>query len=108
MSELVRRAPSVLSGREARVVSRDLARLDGHGRLELARVEQAANLQAARVRAVGYVNRRAMHEVAMLSQLEQQLASLVPMATGRLQAFVDLAALGLAEVVSDTVQRVQR
>ena len=42
-----------------------------------------------------------------LSQLEQQLAGLVPMATGRLQALGDMAALGMADVVSDTVRKVR-
>lgn len=37
-----------------------------------------------------------------MTQLEQQLATLVPLAAGRLQAIGDLTALAVAEVVSDT------
>jgi DNA-binding ferritin-like protein len=73
----------------------------------MARINQAADLQAERVAAVGYVGKRAMHEVAMLSQLEQQLSALVPMATARLQGMGDLSALAMAEVVGETVRRVK-
>jgi len=105
MSELVpsRRG---LAARESRQVSRELARLDAKGQIELARISQQANLQAERVAAVGYVGKRAMHEVAMLSQLEVQLSALVPSATPRLQGIGDLTALSMADVVSETVRRV--
>ena len=96
-----------LAKRESRAVSRELSRLDAQGRVGMARIVQAADLQAERVAAVGYVGKRAMHEVAMLSQLEQQLAALVPMATARLQGLGDLSALAMADVVSDTVRRVK-
>jgi hypothetical protein len=96
-----------LARREARQVNRELTRMDGRGRLELARINQQADLQAERVAAVGYVGKRAMHEVAMLSQLEVQLSCLVPAATPRLQAIGDLTALAMAEVVSETVRKVK-
>jgi hypothetical protein len=43
----------------------------------------------------------------MLSQLEVQLALLVPSAIPRLQALGDLSALAMADVMSDTVRRVK-
>jgi hypothetical protein len=96
-----------LARRESRAVSRELARLDGRGRLEMARINQQADLQAERIAAVGYVGKRALHEVAMLSQLEVQLSCLVPSATPRLQGIGDLTALAMAEVVGETVRRVK-
>jgi hypothetical protein len=96
-----------LAKRESRAVSRELSRLDAQGRVGMARIALAADLQAERVAAVGYVGKRAMQEVAMLSQLEQQLSALVPMATARLQGLGDLSALAMADVVSDTVRRVK-
>jgi hypothetical protein len=75
--------------------------------LELARINQQADLQAERIAAVGYVGKRALHEVAMLSQLEVQLSCLVPSATPRLQGIGDLTALAMAEVVSETVRKVK-
>lgn len=96
-----------LARRESRAVSRELSRLDAQGRVGMARINQAADLQAERVAAVGYVGKRAMHEVAMLSQLEQQLSALVPMAAPRLQGMGDLSALAMAEVVGETVRRVK-
>src|SRR5262249_60667524 len=69
-----------LAKRESRAVRAELARLDARGQVELARINQQADLQAERVAAVGYVGKRAMHEVAMLSQLEVQLSAVVPAA----------------------------
>ena len=96
-----------LAKRESRYVRRELAQMEGRGRVELARINQAADLQAERVSAVGYVSKRALHEVTMLSQLEVQLTALVPAAMPRLQGIGDLTALAMADVVSETVRRVK-
>jgi hypothetical protein len=97
----------VLSRRESRGVSRELARLDRSGHIELARINQEADLQAERVSAVAYVGTRAMHDVALVSQLEVQLSTLVPAAIPRLQGIGDLTALAVADVVSQTVRKVR-
>ena len=96
-----------LARRELRSVGRELSRLDGRGRVEMARINQQADLQAERLAAVGYVGKRAMHEVTMLTQLEVQLSALVPSAMPRLQGLGDLTALAMADVVSETVRRVR-
>jgi hypothetical protein len=106
VSEMVPFGSRLAKG-ESRAVSRELSRLDGRGRVEMARINQAADLQAERIAAVGYVGKRALHEVAMLSQLEVQLSSLVPAAMVRLQGLGDLTALAMADVVSETVRRVK-
>jgi hypothetical protein len=49
-----------------------------------------------------------MQEIALLSQLEVQLSTVVPMATSRLQALGDIAALEAADVISQTVRKVSR
>ena len=87
---------------------RALSRLDDETEIGLAEIEAKAELQAAKIGAVGYVGNRGMHAVALLSQLEQQLATVVPMSTARLQAMGDMAALAMADVVSDTVRQVSR
>jgi hypothetical protein len=96
-----------LARRESRAVGRELSRIDAQGQIELARIAQQADLQAERVAAVGYVTKRSLHEVAMLSQLEVQLAALVPTAAPRLQGLGDIGALAMADVVSETVRRVK-
>lgn len=96
-----------LAKRESRALRRELAHLEGRGRLELARIDQQAELQAERVAAIGYVGKRAMHEVTMLSQLETQLSAMVPSAVPRLQGLGDMTALAMAEVVAETVRRVK-
>jgi hypothetical protein len=94
--------------KESRYAGRALARLDAETEFGLARIEQACELQAGRVGGVTYVAKRAMQEVALISQLEAQLSMVVPMATSRLQAIGDIAALEAADVVSQTVRRVSR
>lgn len=88
--------------------SRELARAEAHTDLEVAYIGQVVDKQAACVAGVTYVGKRAMHEVAMLSQLEQQLAMLVPTSAPRLQALGDIVALGAADIVSNTVRKVTR
>lgn len=93
--------------RDSRQVRRELAQMDARGQVELARINQQADLQAERLAAIGYVGKRAMHEVTMLSQLEVQLSALVPSATPRLQGLGDLTALAMADVVGETVRKVK-
>jgi len=108
MSNLVPAGSASVSRRSDRLSGRVLAQIEAETDIGLARIESAAELQVARVMAVGCVGKQAMHEVALISQLEQQLATLVPMATGRLQAIGDMMALDAAEIVSDTVRQVRR
>lgn len=91
-----------------RGTDRALARLQQRAALEMARIGETAVTQVARVEAVACVGRRAMFETALLTQAEQSLAQLVPLAASRLQAIGDIATLGMAEVVSDTVRKVTR
>ena len=92
----------------ARRRSRAVARVDAGNEVRLARLDAEAEVQAAPADAVTYVGRRAMQDVALLSQLEQQLALAVPMASGRLAAIADVAALALTDVVADTARRLRR
>lgn len=96
-----------LAKRESRALGRGLARINAGGQLEEAFINKEAELQVVRIHALGYVGRAAMNEVTMLSQLEQQLAGMVPSAAGRLQGLDDLAALAMADVLTDTVRKVR-
>jgi hypothetical protein len=70
-------------------------------------LEAETDLQAATVDALSYVSRRALQDVALLSQMEQQLATTVPMASGRLAAIADITAMGLSSVVADTAHKLR-
>ncbi len=96
-----------LARRGSRQVRRELAHLDARGRVEMARINQQADLQAERLSAIGYVGKRAMHEVTLLSQLEVQLSALVPSAIPRLVGIGDITALAMADVVAETVRKVK-
>jgi hypothetical protein len=105
MSNLVPSGTNSIVGRQSRYAGKALTRLDDRVTVGVAEIEAEAELQATRVMAVSYVGKRAMHEVAVVSQLEQQLATMVPMATSRLQAIGDMLALDMADVVGNTVRR---
>jgi hypothetical protein len=91
-----------------RQTERAVARINGRARLDVARVDARADIQAAQVDAVSAVTQRALQGVAFISQVEQQLAQAVPLAASRLQAIGDIGALGLTEVVMDTVTKLRR
>ncbi len=76
--------------------------------LRQAQIQDEAELQVERVQAVGYVGQQGMQVVALVSQMEGNLANLVPLATSRLQAIGDIVALEVADVVSQTPRRVGR
>ncbi|MDX6285910.1 MAG: hypothetical protein QOG53_1395 [Frankiales bacterium] len=88
--------------------SRELAQLSDQTELCIAAVEARAEIEATKVDAVTYVGRRALYDVALLTQLEQQLAQMVPLAASRLQAVGDMTALALADLVASTVNKVNR
>jgi hypothetical protein len=88
-------------------VSRSLAAIHDQGLVKLGEVQQQALVQTAKADAVAYVGRSAMLHVAMLSQAEQELAQLVPLAASRLQGIADTVTLTLAEVVVDTATRMR-
>ena len=50
---------------------------------------------------------RAMHGVAMVTQLEQQLSTAVPLAASRLQVIGDMHALASADVVARAPRRLR-
>lgn len=107
MSDLVPLNPRSLSRGESRELSRIMGTLEARTSMETTRIDLAADLQAAKVDALAYVGRRAMQDIARLTQLEQQLVLMVPMASGRLQAIGDLTALAVTEVVTDTLRKVR-
>lgn len=106
MNTLVRRSNELVSTGPDRATGRALAKVEQQTSVELALIEQAVALQDGRIQALGIVARRAMEEVAMISQFEQQFATLVPLATTRLQAIGDTMAFSAANIVADTGRRV--
>ena len=100
--------PSLSTGRLARQTSRELAQIDARTAVGVARIEATAELQAVKVDAVAHVGRRAMQDVALLSQVETQLATAVPHASGRLATIADLTAVAMSDVVLETARRIGR
>ncbi len=89
-----------LSTHPARATSRALAQLTKQTEIAVAHVASATAVETATLDGLEIVAGRAMQGVAMVSQLEQQLAQAVPLAASRLQAIGDMHALASANVVS--------
>lgn len=106
-SELVPYQVRSMRGKDRRQLGRTLDKLNAEVSRETARIEGAAEIQATRSDAVAYVGKRAMQDVALMSQIEQQLGLLVPAASGRLQLIADVTAMSVAEVVGDTLRQVR-
>lgn len=94
--------------RQDRTLARALSSLDRSQAVGLARIEQQAQLEAARAHAVNYVGQQAMQAVAMTSQLEAQLGQACPMAVTRLQGIADMTALAVSDVVMNSARKIGR
>lgn len=92
----------------SRQVGRSLSQIEGKTSLDIARVEARADIQNAQVEAMAAITQRGLQGVAFLSQVEQQLAQTVPIATSRLQAIGDIGSLAISEVVMDTANKLRR
>ena len=85
--------------------SRELSRLAQSTDLAVARTQAVAEVESSKLDALQQIAGRAMQGVALVSQLEQQLAQVVPIASSRLQAIGDMHALATAEVVAQAPRR---
>lgn len=85
--------------------SRGLSRLAQSTDLAVARSTAIAEIESAKLDALQQIAGRAMQGVALVNQLEQQLAQVVPIAASRLQAIGDMHALATAEVVAQAPRR---
>ena len=101
-------ANQVLTPRRMRGVGRELTTIDAHTEVVIAHVDAVSDVEAAKIDAVGTVGNRAMWVIADVSQTEQQLGQLVPIAVGRLQAIGDVTALTAAEIVADLGSKLRR
>ena len=97
-----------LARREDRALGRQLARMEQHSAVGMARIELQAQLESTKAHAVGYVGQQAMQAVTMVSQMEGQLGQACPLAVTRLQGIADMTALSIAQVVADSARRIGR
>jgi hypothetical protein len=84
---------------------REIARIVSGTELAVVRVAAQATVEDARLDAIDGVAGRGLQGVAMVTQLEQQLAQSVPLAAGRLQAIGDMHALAVAQEVTSFSRR---
>ena len=85
--------------------SRDLVRLAASTELAVAHVDAVAEVEQTKVHALQRIANQAMQGVALVSQTEQQLSQIVPIAASRLQAIGDIHALATADMVTQVPRR---
>jgi hypothetical protein len=98
----------LMAPRQARSMGRQIARMSVGTEVRIGSIENEADVQASKVEAVGFVGKRAMFVVGSVTQAEQQLGQMFPMAVSRLQAIGDMAAFAAAEIVADTQMKLRR
>lgn len=86
---------------------RAMARLSRGTEMQVAQVGAHGQVELARMEAIDVIAGRAMQGVALVSQMEQQLAAQNPYAATRLQAIGDMHAYTLANELSTFARRVQ-
>jgi hypothetical protein len=88
--------------------SRQLAALDRDLTLGIARINQRAQLEAAKAHAVAYVGMQGMNAVTFVSATQWELAQACPLAAARVQSIADMTALAVLQVVGDSVRKVSQ
>lgn len=76
--------------------------------LAIAHIQAREDIQAAAVEALVSVTQRGLQGVAFISQVEQQLAQVVPVAAPRLQGIADIGALGISQVIMQSANKLRR
>jgi hypothetical protein len=84
---------------------RELGRLANQVEIGSAHTNAVAELEEIKLSALRHVAGHAMQDVAMVSQLEGQLSTAVPLATSRLQALGDMHALACADILASMPRR---
>jgi hypothetical protein len=101
-------SPSTAGGRLARQTARDLAAINHSTEISTARVAAVGEVQQARVDAVARTGAYAMQQVALLAQMQQQLALAAPAASGDLDFIKSMTTIGIGQVIADTSRAVNR
>ena len=92
----------------SRQAGRALNRMENATTVEIARVNSRGDVHASKVDVVSDVTQRALQGAAFLTQVEAQLGAAVPMAVSRLEGIANIGALGLSQLVMDTVTDLRR
>ncbi|ACY20723.1 hypothetical protein Gbro_1441 [Gordonia bronchialis DSM 43247] len=99
---------SSAGGRLARQTARDLAAIDQGTDITTARIAAAGEIQQVKVDAVARTGAYAMQQVALVSQVQQQLALAAPAASGDLDFIKTMTVVGVGQIVAGTGRAVNR
>lgn len=91
-----------------RRLDRAVGRVEERADICRALIDEEAETLAVKADALGYIGGRAMQTAALISQMEQQLSTAVPMASGRVASIADITALALSGLVADGAARLRR
>lgn len=92
-------------GQSSGRTGRDLSRLSDATELSISQTDARAEIEQSKIHALQRIANQAMQGVALVSQTEQQLSQLVPLAASRLQAIGDMHALATADILAQVPRR---
>lgn len=93
------------AGRGMGRANREISRIVDRTEIAVITTAAAATVEHARLDAIDEVAARGLQGVALVTQLEQQLAQAVPLAASRLQAIGDMHALATAQEITSFGRR---
>ena len=94
--------------RLARQAARGLAAIEHNANITTARIAAAGEIQQVKVDAVARTGAYAMQQVALVAQVQQQLALAAPAASGDLDFIKSMTVAGIGQIVADTSRAVNR
>lgn len=95
-------------GRLARQTARALAAIDHGTDITTAQIAAAGEVQQVKVDTVARTGAYAMQQVALVAQMQQQLALAAPAASGDLDFIKTMTVMGVGQIVADTSRAVNR
>ena len=93
------RAAAARTERAQREQNRALDRIDRTTEQQRYMIHRQTEVHVERLHAAEYTTKRAMHGVAQISKVEEQLADFVPHATRRITTIAEIGTLTIAELV---------
>jgi hypothetical protein len=97
-----------LLGRDSRRAARTISRYQAQTQVRVAGTDQETDVSLAKLESSTAVTGQAMAAVVRVAQLQKQLETLAPEASGRLSMLADGHAISLVEIAADHQRTLRR
>lgn len=92
----------------SRALGKQLSRMEGTAMIRAVETDIEARMSALKLSAVASLGSSAQQQVAMLTQMEMELAKASPAASGRLDMLGTVTSLAMTEIVTDAAAKLRR